>query len=258
MFKPVGSRVNLPEMEGGILNFWRENDTFKKSIELRQDAPLFVFYEGPPTANGKPGIHHVLARVFKDVVLRYRTMRGYHVPRKGGWDTHGLPVELEVEKELGISSKSQIEQFGVAEFNRRCRESVFRYVKDWERLTERIAFWVDMENAYVTYRNEYIESCWWIIKQLWDKGYVYQDYKVTPHCPRCGTSLSDHEVALGYRDDAEDPSIYIKFKVEGDPAWLESTEVPTYLLAWTTTPWTLPGNAALAVATWAEYSLVEV
>jgi isoleucyl-tRNA synthetase len=267
MFHPVSSKVNLPQVEENILSLWGTNNVFERSVETRSGRPRFVFYEGPPTANGSPGIHHVLSRVFKDIILRYRAMKGYYIPRIAGWDTHGLPVELEVEKELGFSGKAQIEEFGVDRFNARCRESVLGYLKEWEAITERIAFWLDLKNAYVTMKNEYIESVWWAIKQMWDKGLVYKGYKVTPHCPRCGTSLSSHEVSLGYQDDTEDPSVYIKFRVLPSPS-SESAEQkklyelarnkPTYLLAWTTTPWTLPGNTALAVAPDAEYVIVEV
>src|SRR3990170_5772255 len=205
MFRAVGSKVNFPELEEATLRFWKDHEIFPKSLETREDSLPYVFYEGPPTANGSPGIHHVLARVFKDLICRYWTMQGRKVLRKAGWDTHGLPVEVEVEKELGITSKSQIEEYGIAKFNARCRESVFRYVEEWEWLTDRIGYWVDMQHPYITYTNGYIESCWWIIRQFWDKGLLYQGYKVTPHCPRCGTSLSDHEVALGYKEDAVDP-----------------------------------------------------
>ncbi|MDD5127979.1 MAG: isoleucine--tRNA ligase, partial [Dehalococcoidales bacterium] len=226
-------------------------------------------YEGPPTANGNPGIHHVLARVFKDIIPRYKVMKGYHAPRIAGWDTHGLPVELEVEKELGFSGKTQIEQYGIAKFNERCRASVFRYLKQWNAMTERIGYWVDQEHPYITMDNSYIESVWWALKQMWDKGLIYQGYRVTPHCPRCGTSLSSHEVALGYQEGTEDPSVFIKFKI--DLASLKGSAVrdrlrqlftqsgkPAYLLAWTTTPWTLPGNTATAVAADAEYAVVEL
>ncbi|MFC2056062.1 isoleucine--tRNA ligase [Chloroflexota bacterium] len=267
MFRPVSSKVNFPQIEETMLSLWKDKKIFKQSLDRRQGAPRFVLYEGPPTANGSPGIHHVLSRIFKDVIPRYKAMKGYYTPRIAGWDTHGLPVELEVEKELGFSGKAQIEEYGVDRFNARCRESVFNYLKEWEALTERIAFWIDMDSAYVTMKNEYIETVWWAIKQMWDKGLVYQGYKVTPHCPRCGTSLSSHEVALGYQDDVEDPSVYVKFKVV--PSLISETakqkrlyelsrDKSTYLLAWTTTPWTLPGNTALAVATDAEYAVVEV
>jgi isoleucyl-tRNA synthetase len=255
MFEPVGSRVNFPQAEEKILGLWKDNKIFGRSVEQRQGKPRFVFYEGPPFANGNPGIHHVLARIFKDVIIRYKVMKGYYVPRIAGWDTHGLPVELEIERELGFSGKEQIEKYGVERFNKRCRESVFRYLKEWNKLTERIAYWVDLEKAYMTMSNDYIETVWWAIKQLWDKGLIYQGYRVTPHCPRCGTSLSSHEVALGYKDDTSDPSVYIKFRVA--KASNLPSDKPTYLLAWTTTPWTLPGNTALAVAADAEYAVLE-
>jgi len=254
MFKPVGSRVDFPKAEEKILELWKDKKIFGRSVEQRQGKPRFVFYEGPPFANGNPGIHHVLARIFKDVIVRYRVMKGFYVPRIAGWDTHGLPVELEIERELGFSGKEQIEQYGVERFNERCRESVFRYLKEWNKLTERIAYWVDLEKAYMTMSNDYIESVWWAIKRLWDKGLIYQGYRVTPHCPRCGTSLSSHEVALGY-EDADDPSVYIKFKVA--KASKLPSDKPVYLLAWTTTPWTLPGNTAVAVAADAEYAVLE-
>jgi isoleucyl-tRNA synthetase len=262
MFRPVSSKVSFPQVEEGILRLWKERDIFRKSIDQRPEDRLFIFYEGPPYANASPGIHHVLARVFKDVMVRYKTMQGYRVPRKAGWDTHGLPAELEVERELGFKSKADIESFGIEEFNRRCRENVFTYLKEWEALTERIAFWLDLSDAYITCTNNYMESCWWAVKQLWDRDLVYQDYRVTPHCPRCGTSLSDHEVALGYQEDTPDPSVWIKFRLT--PASEQKLgqkvpgEAPTYLLAWTTTPWTLPGNTALAVDPEADYALVEV
>ena len=281
MFKPVDSRASFPEMEKRILQLWKERDIVRRSVEERPEDRQFTFYEGPPYANASPGIHHVLARVFKDIIIRYKTMRGYRVPRKAGWDTHGLPAEMEVERDLGIKSKTEIEErVGIEEFNRRCRQNVLRYLKDWEALTERIAFWVDMEDAYLTFRDEYIETCWWIVKQLWDSDLLYQAYRVTPHCPRCGTSLSDHEVAQGYRENTPDPSIYVKFKLaapsmgspsgasesakrtgqaqEADPALRLADGVPTFIIVWTTTPWTLPGNTALAVQRAAHYVLVEV
>lgn len=248
IFKNVKSNVDYVAMENDILKFWHENDIFKKSIELRKDSPKFVFYEGPPTANGKPGSHHVLARSFKDIVCRYRVMKGYLVERKAGWDTHGLPVELEVEKELGISGKPDIEKYGIAKFNAKCKESVMKYTSDWENLTERIAFWLDMRNPYITYTNGYIESVWWTIKQIWEKGLLYEGYKVVPHCPRCGTSLSSHEVAQGYKWVKEN-SVYVKFKSKDEP--------DTYYLAWTTTPWTLSANVSLAVSPNANYVVVE-
>ena len=265
MFKAVNSKVNFPQMEREILAFWKENHIFEKSVEQRKGGPLYVLYDGPPTANASPGIHHVLARVFKDIFPRYKAMRGYYTPRRAGWDTHGLPVEIEVEKELGLTNKNEIEQYGIAEFNQRCRQNVLKYVKEWEGLTDRIAFWIDMTNPYITFDNGYIETCWWIIKQLWDQGLVYQGYRVTPHCPRCGTSLSSHEVALGYKDDTVDPSIYIKFRLlplNSKRKALQGFQSrfavkPAYMLAWTTTPWTLPGNTALAVAPDAEYSVME-
>ncbi len=250
MFEPVDTRQSFPKMEEEILRFWKENEIFAKSIDQRPKDKLFTFYEGPPTANAMPGVHHVISRAFKDLFPRYKTMRGYRVPRTAGWDTHGLPVELEIERELGLKSKTEIEDFGIEEFNKRCRDSVFRYVKECEGLTERIAFWLDLEHAYITYDNNYIESVWWIVKQLWDKGLIYLNYRSTPHCPRCGTSLSDGEVALGYRENTPDPSIYVKFKLasqEADAALRLADSVPTFILAWTTTPWTLPGNTALAV-----------
>ena len=255
MIKPVSSRVNFPEMERGILQFWKERDVFHRTEREREGGPLFMLYEGPPTANGSPGIHHVLARVFKDIICRYKTMKGYRCLRKGGWDTHGLPVELEVERELGLKSKRDIEEYGIEKFNQKCRESVFRYVKEWESMTDRIGFWVDMEHPYITLENEYIETGWWLLRQLWDRGLLYQDIKGTPHCPRCVTSLSSHEVALGYQENTPDPSIYVKFPLSGPQ---DESGVPTYFLAWTTTPWTLPGNTALAVAPDADYSIVEV
>jgi len=268
MFPEVKTRVNFVQLEQDILRFWKEQGIFAKSIESRRSGPHYTFYEGPPTANGSPGVHHVLARLYKDVICRYKTMKGYHVPRKAGWDTHGLPVEIEAENSLGFTSKGQIEEYGVARFNDRCRQSALKYIKEWEAMTERLGYWLDMEHPYISLDNSYIESCWWILKQLWDKGLIYRGYKVTPHCPRCGTSLSSHEVAQGYRDDTEDPSVYIKFRLVRssveDGTRLHSLlsnsrapDRPAFLLAWTTTPWTLPGNTALAVAPHADYSVME-
>jgi isoleucyl-tRNA synthetase len=242
-FEPVDPKQSFPELEERVLARWREEDVFARSLAARAEAPVWSFYEGPPTANGRPGSHHVLARVFKDVYPRYKTMCGYRVPRKAGWDCHGLPVELEVEKQLGISSKQEIEEFGIAEFNRRCRESVFEYVEDWNKLTERIGFWIDLDDPYVTLEDDYIESVWWSLKQLWDKDRLYEGHKVVPYCPRCGTALSSHEVALGY-EDVKDPSIYVRFPLLAD----DGSEAGESMLVWTTTPWTLPGNVAVAVA----------
>ncbi len=238
-FDPVDPKQAFPELEERVLARWREQDVFARSLANREGAEVWSFYEGPPTANGRPGSHHVLARVFKDVYPRYRTMCGYRVPRKAGWDCHGLPVELEVERQLGISSKQEIEEFGIAEFNQHCRESVFEYVEEWDRLTERIGFWIDLDDPYVTLENDYIESVWWSLRTLWDRGRLYEGHKVVPYCPRDGTPLSSHEVAQGYKD-VKDPSIYVRFPLLG--AERES------LLVWTTTPWTLPGNVAVAAA----------
>jgi isoleucyl-tRNA synthetase len=241
-FNPVDPRQSFPELEERVLGRWRDGDVFERSLANREGADVWSFYEGPPTANGRPGSHHVLARVFKDVYPRYKTMCGYRVPRKAGWDCHGLPVELEVEKQLGIASKQEIEEFGIAEFNQRCRESVFEYVGEWNRLTERIGFWIDLDDPYVTLENSYIESVWWSLRRLWDDERLYEGHKVVPYCPRDGTPLSSHEVAQGYKD-VEDPSIYVRFPLLDDDS--ESGES---LLVWTTTPWTLPGNVAVAVA----------
>jgi isoleucyl-tRNA synthetase len=248
-FKDVTPQVNLPDMEQNVLAFWKDANVFQKTVEQTQDGPSWVFFEGPPTANGRPGIHHVLARAFKDIFPRYRIMQGYFVSRKGGWDTHGLPVELEIEKKLGFTGKKSIEDFGVTEFNRLCRQSVFDYVDDWEKLTERMGFWVDLPTAYRTLTNDYVESLWWILKTYWDRGLVYKGYKVVPYCPRCGTPLSSHELAQGYQEGTKDPSIYVKFALRDQPG--------AYLLVWTTTPWTLPGNVAVAVGEDIDYVLVQ-
>lgn len=234
------SRPNFPKREEEILSFWEKEKIFEQS--LKKDAPKgsFVFFEGPPTANGKPGIHHIESRAFKDCIPRFRRMQGYAVDRKAGWDTHGLPVELEVEKQLGFSGKKDIEAFGIGAFNAQCKKSVWKYLEDWNAITKRIGFWLDLEHPYITFDPAYVESLWWIVKQIWDKGLLYKDYKVVPYCPRCGTALSSHELAQGYKD-VVDRAVYIKFKVLND----EMT--PTYLVAWTTTPWTLPSNVALAV-----------
>ncbi len=237
-FAPVDPKQSFPDLEQTTLERWREQDLFARSLAERADAPIWSFYEGPPTANGRPGSHHVLARVFKDIYPRYRTMCGYRVPRKAGWDCHGLPVELEVEKQLGISSKDEVEEFGIAEFNQRCRESVFEYVEEWNRLTERIGFWVDLDDPYVTLQDRYIESVWWSLRELFQAGRLYEGHKVVPYCPRDGTPLSSHEVAQGYQD-VKDASIYVRFPL--------ADAEDEALLVWTTTPWTLPGNKGVAV-----------
>jgi isoleucyl-tRNA synthetase len=236
------------EIERAVLEFWKREGIFEKSLRATAEGERFVFYEGPPTANGKPHPGHVLTRVMKDVFPRYHTMNGRSVPRKAGWDTHGLPVEIEVEKELGLESKDDIEKYGVVPFIKKCVQSVWKYTREWEELTERIGFWVDLGDAYVTYKREYVESVWWALAQLWEQGLLYEGHKILPWCPRCGTGLSSHEVGWGYKT-VDDPSITIKFKVKG--------RENTYLLAWTTTPWTLLSNAALAVAPDAEYVSVE-
>ncbi len=250
-------RLSLPEREKQILEYWEKNSIFQKSLEKPAPMGDFVFYEGPPTANGRPGIHHVEARAFKDLMPRYKTMRGFHVDRKGGWDTHGLPVELEVEKQLGFTGKAQIEEFGIREFNAKCKESVWTYLTEWQEFTKRIGYWVDIDNAYVTYKPEYVESLWGVIKKIWDRGLLYQDYRVTPHCPRCGTSLSSHELSQGYQD-VKDISVYAKFRVVERIGGPVGQGGPEYLVAWTTTPWTLPSNVALAVGEKIRYVKVRV
>jgi isoleucyl-tRNA synthetase len=245
-YRAVPSRVDLPALDREVLDLWRENRIFERSLEASgpdgADRPTWVFYEGPPTANGMPGTHHVEARVFKDVFPRYRTMKGYHVPRKAGWDCHGLPVELAVEKELGFSGKQDIEEYGVAAFNAKCRDSVERHVGAFEAMTERMGYWVDMSQAYRTMDADYVESVWWSLKQIWDKGLLVEDHRVAPYCPRCGTGLSDHELAQGY-ETVVDPSVYVRFPVTDGPL----AELGAALLVWTTTPWTLVSNTAVAV-----------
>ncbi len=248
MFKPVTPKMDVTRMELKVLHHWQNHEIFHKSMSCREGKPEYVFFEGPPTANGKPGVHHVLARAFKDIFPRYKTMQGFHVSRRGGWDTHGLPVEIEVEKKLGFTNKQQIEAYGIAKFNELCRESAFTYIQEWEKLTDRIGYWVDLDQAYVTYTNEYVESVWWILKNLWDKELLYQGYKVVPYCPRCGTPLSDHEVALGYRE-VHDPSVFVRMPLVDQPG--------TSLLVWTTTPWTLPANVAVAAGSDVDYVTVE-
>lgn len=248
MYKELGTKLNLPEIEEKILKFWDQNDLFAKSISTRDKDKRFVFYEGPPTANGRPGVHHVLARTVKDLVCRYMTMQGYRVERKAGWDTHGLPVEIEVEKSLGFKTKDEVVAFGVDKFNQKCRESVWQYKEEWDTLTRRMAYWIDLSSPYVTYENNYIESVWWILSEIWKKKLLYKGHKILPYCPRCETPLSGHEVAQGYRD-VRDPSIYVKMPLLNDPE--------TFFLVWTTTPWTLISNVALALHPDLEYVLVE-
>ena len=254
MYREVPTRIDdAAAMETGVIEFWRDNDIFHRSLAQREGAPRWVVYEGPPTANGSPGTHHIEARVFKDVFPRHRTMKGYLVPRQAGWDCHGLPVELAVEKELGFNGKQDIEAFGVAQFNEKCRESVLRNVDQFTALTERMGYWVDMESAYWTMAPEYIESVWWSLKQIFDKGLLGQDHRVSPYCPRCGTGLSDHEIAQGY-EDVVDPSVYVRFPVaDGELA----DQFPGLaLLVWTTTPWTLVSNVAVAAQPGATYQVV--
>jgi isoleucyl-tRNA synthetase len=253
-FEAVDPKVSFPELEQRILRFWREADVFHESLRRREGAPEWIFYEGPPTANGRPGIHHTESRTFKDIYPRFKTMTGYSVPRKAGWDCHGLPVELEVEKEIATRSKRDIEAFGIAEFNRLCRESVTRYVEDWERLTERLGFWIDTSDAYWTMDTEYIESVWWSLKQLHARGLLFESDRVTTYCPRCGTALSDAETALGYRQ-VEDPSVFIAFPVTRSP---DQALVGVSLLGWTTTPWTLISNTGVAVDPEAPYVVLQV
>jgi isoleucyl-tRNA synthetase len=262
MFDEVKAAVSFPELEAGVIRFWRDNDIFRKSLAKEATAGDYIFYEGPPTANGRPGVHHVISRAFKDLFPRYKTMRGYRVGRKGGWDTHGLPVEIEVEKKLGFKGKGDIEAYGIAEFNKLAKASAFEYIQEWNQMTERIGFWLDLEKPYITYENGYIESCWWVMKSLYDRDLLFEDYKVTMHCPRCNTSLADHEVSQGYQDDVSDPSVWPKFSARRESllekGLVEGGETrPVYVLAWTTTPWTLPANTALAVKGDADYSLVE-
>ena len=248
MFEEVSTQFTFAEKEKQTLAFWRENDIFQKSMDRYKDAPPFVFLEGPPFANAPPGVHHVLARIMKDAVCRYKTMTGHYVHRKAGWDTHGLPVEYQVEKQLNITNKAELEAYGVQNFIEKCKENVFQYEQDWRQMTERIGFWVNLDDAYITLSNDYIESVWWILQQAWEKKLLYQGHKVQPYCYRCGTTLASHEVALGYQEVA-DPSVFVRFPLKD--------RENTYLLVWTTTPWTLPSNVAVAVGSDYEYVCVE-
>lgn len=253
MFKQYDGKVNYPEIEEKILEYWDKNKIFEKSISSKEDSKSFTFYEGPPTANGKPGIHHVMARTLKDLVCRYKTIQGYKVNRKAGWDTHGLPVEIEVEKHLGIKSKSEIPEFGVERYNAECRSSVFTYKDLWEKMTTRMGYWIDLDDAYVTCENDYIESVWWALSELFNKGLIYKDYKIVPQCPRSETVLSSHELALGYKD-TKDPSVFVMLKLEDSNL---TKDGDTYFLVWTTTPWTLISNVALAVGADIDYVKVK-
>ena len=238
MFEKVSPNLDFLTREKEVLDFWKKNDIFQKSIDQREGSDVFTFYDGPPTANGKPHIGHIETRAIKDLIPRYQTMKGKSVTRKAGWDTHGLPVELEVEKQLGLDGKDQIEAYGIEPFIKKCKESVWKYKGMWEDMSERVGFWADMKNPYVTYDNNYIESEWWALKTIFDKGLLYKGYKVVPYCPRCGTALSSHEVSQGYKK-VKERSAVVRFKVVG--------EENAFLYAWTTTPWTLPSNVALCV-----------
>ncbi|HEY8802425.1 MAG TPA: isoleucine--tRNA ligase [Candidatus Dormibacteraeota bacterium] len=250
MFEKVDQKVSFPELEKQLMARWKEEGTFQKSLELRAGKPRFVFYEGPPTANGKPATHHILARAFKDLFPRYKTMKGFYVERKAGWDTHGLPVEIEIEKKLNISGKFDIEnEIGIERFNELCRASVHEYVSDWVAFSERMGFWLDYDNAYWTLTSDYIQSVWWALGEMWKQSLVYKGFRVAPYCSRCATPLSSHELAQGYRDNVPDPSVYVRFRLKNDQK--------TAILAWTTTPWTLPGNVALAVDNDVDYIKVK-
>ena len=249
MYTPVGTDLNFVEREKAVLEFWKENQIFEKSVEKNKGGKAFNFYDGPPTANGKPHIGHILTRVMKDIIPRYKTMKGFYVRRKAGWDTHGLPVELEVEKQLGMDGKQDIERYGIEPFIKKCKESVWKYKHEWEVMSDRIGYWADMKDPYITYDDKYIESVWWALRQIADKGLLYKGYKIVPYCPRCGTALSSHEVAQGYRD-VEEKSVFVKFAAKGREG--------VYFLAWTTTPWTLPSNVALCVNPEEDYAEIEV
>ncbi|MBX4189624.1 class I tRNA ligase family protein, partial [Candidatus Parcubacteria bacterium] len=260
---PEDKGLTRSQREGKILQFWKENRIFEKTLAKESPKGDFVFYEGPPTANGRPATHHLEARAFKDAIPRYKTMQGFKVPRKAGWDTHGLPVELEVEKTLGFKSKKDIEEYGIAEFNKKCKESVGVYIDEWARFTDRIGYWVNLDEAYYTYENSYIESVWKIVAHVEERKLLYKDYKVLPWCPRCGTALSSHELAQGYQD-VKDLSLYVKFRITGEQENQKSSgrsaqpDFPIFLVAWTTTPWTLPGNLALAVGEDIDYVKIKL
>ena len=249
MFKELNDKINYLKTEKLLLEKWDSQNIFEKSISSKKDKPLFIFYEGPPTSNGRPGIHHVMARTLKDAICRYKTMRGFQVPRKAGWDTHGLPVEIEVEKSLGIKHKDEILDFGVEKFNIECKKSVWKYKTEWEQMTRDMGYWVDMKTPYITFENNYIESVWWALSEFFKKEMIYKGFKIQPYCPRCETPLSSHEISLGYQN-VTDNSLYIKFKLVD--------EENSFILSWTTTPWTLPGNVALAVGNEIQYVKLKV
>jgi len=262
VFKEVPAMVKFPELEKRVIELWNERNVFRRSVDRPAPKGDWVFFEGPPTANAKPGVHHVISRAYKDLFPRFKTMQGYRVGRKGGWDTHGLPVEIALEQRLGFTNKQQIEEFGIAKFNELCREDVWRNIQDWNAMTERIGFWIDLDDPYITYENEYIESCWWIMKTLFDRGLLVEDYKTTWHSPSSNTTLASHEVSLGYKEDVEDPSIFPKFparmeELKEQGLLAQDENRPVFFLAWTTTPWTLAANSGLTVLGSAEYHLVE-
>ena len=248
-YKKVDTSLNFVDREKKVIDFWNENDIFGKSVKKNEGHEEFSFYDGPPTANGKPHIGHILTRVMKDIIPRYQTMKGKHVLRKAGWDTHGLPVELEVEKKLGFDHKTEIEAYGIEPFIGECKKSVWKYTAEWKEMSDRVGYWCDMDNPYVTYHDDYIESEWWALKKMHEKGLLYKGHKIVPYCPRCGTALSSHEVAQGYKD-VKQKTAYVKFKVKG--------EKNLYILAWTTTPWTLPSNVALCMHPDYEYVRVKM
>ena len=248
MYKKINPVMNFVVRELEVLDYWKKNKIFEKTLEKTKDGEEFSFYDGPPTANGKPHIGHILTRVMKDIIPRFKTMKGYHATRIAGWDTHGLPVELEVEKQLGMDGKQDIEKYGIEPFIKKCKESVWKYKSEWEKMSDRVGYWVDMEHPYITYNDTYIESVWWSLKNIFDRGLIYKGHKIVPYCPRCGTALSSHEVAQGYKD-VEEKSAAVSFKVKG--------QADTYIVAWTTTPWTLPSNVALCMGSTFDYATVE-
>lgn len=249
MYKKVDNGLDFVAREKEVLDFWKENHIFEKSVEKNVGNPEFSFFDGPPTANGRPHIGHILTRVMKDIIPRYKTMKGYHVLRKAGWDTHGLPVELEVEKQLHIDGKQETKKYGIEPFIKQCKESVWKYKHEWEVMSDRVGYWADMENPYVTYDDNYIESVWWSLKEIDKKGLLYKGYKIVPYCPRCGTALSSHEVAQGYKD-VKERSVFVRFRLVD--------EENTSFLAWTTTPWTLPSNVALCMNAKEDYAKIKV